>query len=177
MQQKLKQRTKEIGEVIIGSIGPFDNNNTAANFEKWLDDDDDDDGHQQWWLDDGREGEQEKKEKDQNTQERGERRDDTRDPKPAIESGSSSRNITRPEPISKQTNSRSKQISPPPLLNSLNFAAAAAAAAAIANWQSVISNTGNTWEGKEREKWGEEKANRKKADKQDGWMDCAAGLS
>lgn len=125
-----------------------------------------------WMMDE--KGNKKKKEKDQNTQERGERRDDTRDPKPAIES---SKNMTRAEPISKQTNSRSKQISPPPLLNSLNFAAAAAAAAAIANWQSVISNTGNTWEGKEREKWGEEKANRKKADKQDGWMDCAAGLS
>lgn len=34
MQQKLKQRIRKIGEVIIGSIGPFDNNNTAANFEK-----------------------------------------------------------------------------------------------------------------------------------------------
>ena len=68
MQQKLKQRIRKIGEVIIGSIGPFDNNNTAANFEKWLDDDDDDGGgHQQWWLDDGREGEQEQEKRPEHT--------------------------------------------------------------------------------------------------------------
>lgn len=54
-----------------------------------------------WMMD---EKENKNKKKDQNTQER--RGDDTRDPKPAIESGSSSRNITRPKPISKQTKQR-----------------------------------------------------------------------